>query len=79
MTTPFTVEAAIHGIGVYQMNKANRRVIRKARGMALVAGQRNPTIKTKMTAMGRAASRARIPTDIELSFVREIKISKKIQ
>jgi hypothetical protein len=79
MTIPLSVEAAIQGIGVFQMKRARRRVIRKARGMALVAGHRNPTMKTKMATMGRAAIRARIPTDMEQSFVREIKISKKFQ
>jgi hypothetical protein len=68
MTTPFKVEAAIQGTGVFQMNRARSRVIRKARGMALVAGQRNPTMKTKMATMGRAANRARIPTDISRVF-----------
>jgi hypothetical protein len=65
MTTPFRVAAAIQGKGVFQMNSARARVIRKASGMALVAGQRNPTMRMKMATMGREARRARMATDID--------------
>lgn len=42
-------------------------LVMKARGMALVDGQRRPTIRIKATRMGTTASKAKIPTDINLS------------
>jgi len=77
ITTPLSDDAAIHGMGVFQMNRARSRVIRKAIGIALVAGQRNPTMKIKMATMGRAASRARIPTDISRVLLERSKYPKK--
>jgi hypothetical protein len=64
MITPLRVEARIQFTGMLQRKSARRRVRIKATGMALVAGQRNPTIRMKMEMMGSDASRARSPVDI---------------
>jgi hypothetical protein len=48
--------------------KARTRAMKKARGMALVAGHLKPTIKTKIATIGSEAISARIPVDIMSSF-----------
>ena len=79
ITTPLTVEAIIQLKGVFQMTRARTSVSTNARGIARVEGQRNPTIVTKITMIGRAAIRASKPTDIGWRFGKGFKISKKIQ
>jgi hypothetical protein len=64
ITTPLRVDAITQLTGIFHRNRARSRVMIKATGMALVAGQRNPTIRIKMEIMGAEASRARIPIDI---------------
>jgi hypothetical protein len=68
ITRPFTVAAATQFRGVFQTHRARASAIRKATGMARVAGHRNPTISTKMAAMGRNARRARNPVGISVKL-----------
>jgi hypothetical protein len=64
ITSPFAEAARIQFVGVFQTVSARTRAMTKATGIALVAGHRNPTIKTKMATMGRDAIRASTPIDI---------------
>jgi len=65
ITNPFTDEARIQFSGVFHTTIARIRAMINARGMALDAGQRKATIKTKITTMGREASTASNPEDIK--------------
>jgi len=66
VAAPLILDAKIHLKGVSQTKTARINVIRNANGIAFVAGQRNPTIRTKIAAIGMTESRARIPSDILL-------------
>jgi hypothetical protein len=57
-------EARIQFSGVFHMLMARIRAMANARGIALVAGHLNPTMKTKMATMGSEAIRARSPVDM---------------
>ena len=63
MTMPFRLEARAQFGGVPQTNSTRARARKKERGIALVAGQRKPTINTKMAAIGTTAISARTPPD----------------
>ena len=64
--TPFTLAARIQFMGVFQTKTASKDAAIKATGMALVAPQRKPTMRIKITAIGTKASRARTPMDMFL-------------
>jgi hypothetical protein len=66
VTRPITPDANIWLRGVSQIINANASAARKAIGMALVAFIRKPTIRTKISRIGIAANRARIPSLMSL-------------
>jgi hypothetical protein len=73
MTRPFSEEAKIKLQGVCQINIAKMRVIRKAIGIALVAGHFKATINIKIEIMGSAAINANSPSFIYiLIFFKDI-------
>jgi hypothetical protein len=66
---PLRVEARTKPRGIFQTRTPARAVTSQARGMALVAGQRMPTMSTRARAMGSNAIRANNPRGIfELLF-----------
>src|SRR5512133_3615812 len=69
-TTPLSPDASTHVGGVFHINSANITVIANATGIAFTAGQRKPTISTKIATRGRAASSARIPSVMISGFIK---------
>jgi hypothetical protein len=64
MIIPSIQEAKIQLTGVCQISRIRIIVMSNARGIALVAGQRKPTMKTNMAAIGITANKASRPVDI---------------
>jgi hypothetical protein len=56
--------ASTYPKGFCQISTAIRAAINQATGIALVAGQRRPTISTRAARIGRNARTAKSPTDI---------------
>ncbi|GGD96254.1 hypothetical protein GCM10011412_37940 [Maribacter cobaltidurans] len=64
ITAPLRLDAKIQFNGVSQIKTTITRAKKKDSGIALVAGQRNPTISIKIMAIGVIANNASIPVDI---------------
>ncbi len=59
MISPWTLAAATATVDMSQTSRATRTTTTKPTGIAYLAGQRSPAIRTPITAMGESAKRLR--------------------
>ena len=64
-------------MGKFKANNAPSTHTSQARGIALVAGQRIPAIKTSATAIGKKATSANKTNDMENSFGEEFEMNEQ--